>query len=298
MKMEKKYEFTGETMYQDGVTVRRIRAVRKLGFGTSCGAEGGWIETEENLSHDGRAWISDNAIARGKSRVEGNAIVSDEAIIKGSAIVKDNAQVSGNAVVDVNAIVEDNARMLDDSYAGGNSIIACDAIVSGSSRIYGGARILKRAIVKDNAWIYGKARLSDYVIVGGNVKMCDHSGAYGQAMISGKVRLSDNVSVGGNAKISGHSILNLRGDARIGDNAVIRKSSDVLTMALDSGFDDFVTFYRTDHGMRVARRSCDTSTLDEFFARVHGFGNDSMEQVCRLLAEAAKIQILGGESDE
>lgn len=64
----KKYELTEETFTVFGKTLYRIRAVRDFGS-VKTGEFGGYIEKEENLSHFGNAWISDNA------RVYGNAEV-------------------------------------------------------------------------------------------------------------------------------------------------------------------------------------------------------------------------------
>lgn len=56
----KKYEFTGETKIVAGVTLKRIRAL--IGFGDVVKGEvGGFIEDEKNLSHNGNAWVADNA---------------------------------------------------------------------------------------------------------------------------------------------------------------------------------------------------------------------------------------------
>lgn len=56
----KKYEFTGETKVVVGVTLKRIRAL--IGFGDVVKGEvGGFIEDEKNLSHNGNAWVADNA---------------------------------------------------------------------------------------------------------------------------------------------------------------------------------------------------------------------------------------------
>lgn len=53
----KKYEFTGETKVIDDVTVHQIRALVDFSD-VLAGDIGGWIEKEENLSHDGVAWVS------------------------------------------------------------------------------------------------------------------------------------------------------------------------------------------------------------------------------------------------
>ena len=52
----KKYEFTGEVKLWLGRTLRQIRATVAFGK-VEAGEIGGWIEKEENLSHEGDAWV-------------------------------------------------------------------------------------------------------------------------------------------------------------------------------------------------------------------------------------------------
>ena len=56
----KKYEFTGETkrveLWNRTATLHRIKATVEFGF-VKVGELGGWIEKEENLSHEGKAWV-------------------------------------------------------------------------------------------------------------------------------------------------------------------------------------------------------------------------------------------------
>lgn len=52
----KKYEFTGEVKYIGRKILHRIRAVRDIPeYEIKSGDMGGWLETEENLSHNGAA---------------------------------------------------------------------------------------------------------------------------------------------------------------------------------------------------------------------------------------------------
>ena len=78
----KKYEFTGEVkrikLIGTEVVLRRIRAVTAFG-GVEAGDIGGWIEKEENLSHDGSAWVHSSAWVYGDARVCGNAEVCGDA---------------------------------------------------------------------------------------------------------------------------------------------------------------------------------------------------------------------------
>lgn len=68
----KKFEFTGETktisLFFRTATLHRIRAVAEFGL-VKIGDLGGWIEKEENLSHEGKAWVWGNAKVCGDAKV-------------------------------------------------------------------------------------------------------------------------------------------------------------------------------------------------------------------------------------
>lgn len=101
----KKYELTEETTNIFGKTLHRIRATRDFS-NVHAGDLGGFIEDELNLSHDGDAWVYDNARVYGDARVDGNAQVGGNAWVGGDAWVKGDALVSGNALVYGNALVK------------------------------------------------------------------------------------------------------------------------------------------------------------------------------------------------
>ena len=91
----KKYEFTGETKKICGKTLQRIRA--RISFGNvSSGDIGGWVENEENLSHDGDAWVSGDANVYGNAKVYGNALISGDAWVYGNALISGDAWVYGD----------------------------------------------------------------------------------------------------------------------------------------------------------------------------------------------------------
>ena len=96
--MNRKYEFTGETTNYFGHTLHRIKAISSFGS-VKKGDIGGWIETEENLSASGNAWVFGNAWVSDDARVFGNAWVSDDARVSGNAWVSGNAGVSDDALV-------------------------------------------------------------------------------------------------------------------------------------------------------------------------------------------------------
>ena len=74
----KKFEFTGETktisLFFRTATLHRIRAVAEFGL-VKIGDLGGWIEKEENLSHEGKAWVWGDAKVWGNAKVCGDAKV-------------------------------------------------------------------------------------------------------------------------------------------------------------------------------------------------------------------------------
>ena len=86
----KKYEFTGETkeirLLFRTATLHRIRATVAFGI-VEVGDLGGWIEKEENLSHEGKAWVWGNAEVWGNAKVCGDAEVWGNAKVCGDAEV-------------------------------------------------------------------------------------------------------------------------------------------------------------------------------------------------------------------
>ena len=79
----KKFEFTGETKTLfDGTVLHRIKALVRIESNAGnikVGDIGGWIEKENNLSHDGIAWVFRNAEVYGNARVCGDARVCGNA---------------------------------------------------------------------------------------------------------------------------------------------------------------------------------------------------------------------------
>lgn len=80
----KKYELTGEVKVKFGVTFKRIRALIDFG-NVKKGELGGFIEKEENLSHENNAWVYGNAEVSGDAEVSGNAKIYGNAEIYGNA---------------------------------------------------------------------------------------------------------------------------------------------------------------------------------------------------------------------
>ena len=82
--MNKKYELIDETQEWNGRILHRIRALADFGD-VKAGELGGWIEKEENLSHNDDAWVYGDAQVYGDARVYGNAWVFGDARVCGDA---------------------------------------------------------------------------------------------------------------------------------------------------------------------------------------------------------------------
>ena len=95
----KKFKLTSEFIVDiSGVKLFRIKALIEFG-NVKAGDLGGYIEKEENLSHMGDAWVSDDARVSGNAQVFGNARVFGNAWVSGNARVSGDAQVFGDARV-------------------------------------------------------------------------------------------------------------------------------------------------------------------------------------------------------
>ena len=95
----KKFELTSEFVTNIfGTKLFRIKALVEFG-GVEAGELGGYIEKEENLDHDGDAWVYGDAWVFDNARVYGNAEVCGDARVCGNAWVYGNAEVCGNARV-------------------------------------------------------------------------------------------------------------------------------------------------------------------------------------------------------
>ena len=105
--MDKKYEFTDETKEIDGRILHRIVAVKDFYYGDRIsivrkGDLGGFIESEDNLSHDGGSWVMNNAWVYGNAQVFGNAWEYGDAQVFGNARVSENAHICENAAISSN----------------------------------------------------------------------------------------------------------------------------------------------------------------------------------------------------
>ena len=76
----KKYKLTNEEIRVGGKKLRRIQALKTFGR-VHAGDIGGFVEGEQNLSHEGKAWVCGNAVICDNAVVCGNAVASGDAAV-------------------------------------------------------------------------------------------------------------------------------------------------------------------------------------------------------------------------
>jgi acyl-[acyl carrier protein]--UDP-N-acetylglucosamine O-acyltransferase len=88
----------------------RIRALRDFND-VKAGDFGGYIESEANLSHEGNAWVADEAKATSEARVTENAKICGHAMVTGQARISGDARVGGWAHVSGNCQIAGRASV-------------------------------------------------------------------------------------------------------------------------------------------------------------------------------------------
>lgn len=137
----KKYELTNEAINHAGRILYRIKALMDFEtvLGTvKAGDLGGFVGGGDNLSHNGTAWIYndakvyDNAIVAEDAVICDYAEVYDYAVIYGCAEVHNHAVIHGHAAVLDCARIYDNADVRDWVNVGRNITICGDTILKGN----------------------------------------------------------------------------------------------------------------------------------------------------------------------
>ena len=202
--MNKKYELTDETINHWGTTLHRIKALRSFGD-VKAGDLGGYIQSEDNLSHEKDCWIYNDAIARDNAKVLDNAKVKIAAQILDDAIVFDNATVSGDGIVCDNSKVYEYAKVFRNAKLTGKCELFGHAAVSDNVSLHTSAKVYGNAIVQGDACvtganIYDKARVTSGIIVGATIN--------GNTLIDADIYLKDNAYI---SSISDYTVIIMNG---------------------------------------------------------------------------------------
>lgn len=142
----RKYQFTDETMVLGGHTLHRVQAVCKFGD-VKKGDLGGWIESEDNLSHFGKCWVAEKAKVFGLARVHHDAQIYGQAEVYGAAQIYDDAQIYGQAKVYDDAQIREWSTVHSEAQVYGQAQLRDNAEVCGQALIYGFANIKADACI-------------------------------------------------------------------------------------------------------------------------------------------------------
>ena len=261
--MDKKYKFTDDIKtLEDGTVLHRIEALRDLDvvrtpFGDNIsvkkGEFGGYIEKEENLSHDGDCWVYEYALVYGNAKITG-----DSRIYMGT--VYGNAQISGNVSILSGAEVFGDAKLSGCTSVRGDAKISGNTVMSDSSRVEHGASarkvrkypenttekkykltddvktledgtVLHRIEALRDLGIVKKGQLGGYIEKEENLShygdcwVFEGASVYENAQITERAFVHGKSEVFGNAKISGRT--RISGDAKISGDTVMSGNSKV-----------------------------------------------------------------------
>lgn len=163
----KKYKLIeDERTTENGKTLYRIKALRSFND-VNRGDLGGFVESENNLDHDGNCWIYDNARVSDQSIVYDNACIRDNARVSGKAHIFENAQISGNALLSGQIIVAGNAHITGQSMLvganylnyigvydrvkiGGRTVVYGQPVFRGDAKIYSNDSYMSFYIINDS----------------------------------------------------------------------------------------------------------------------------------------------------
>ena len=199
--MEKKYELleddtlSSNSLEGEPIKLHRIRALKDFVCPVkedslfsnyiNKGDLGGYIEKEENLSHEGGCWVHHNARVYGNAKVLENAHVYNLAVVFGNAVIKGYSRLLGSAYIYGNAIISDHAEL------DGRVSVGDDSKLSGN--VY----------VNNSCQIRGNSILDGDVALGGSVNVMDAK-LTGDVNLTGAFSISFDIS--SNEDIAGYVI--------------------------------------------------------------------------------------------
>lgn len=234
--MEKKYKLTDETIKIDGHILHRIQASKDFND-VKKGDLGGFIEKEENLSHNGTCWIYGNACVYENARVADSVYVYTNAKIYGNACIYDKAKVGDCAEIYGDAMIWEQAIIID------NAKVYQNAKIHGCAYIYANANIFEKARIYGNAKVGGNAKIYGNTHVYGNAYITEHANIYGYSKISGNSIIREYAEIYDNAEITG--------EAEIQGNAKVCQSTDYIVFKNFWSSGRYFTWTRSNNMWKV-----------------------------------------------
>ena len=226
--------------------LHRIRALIDFDD-VKSGDYGGYIESEENLSHSGNCWIYSDAVRLSKNaRVWGHAHVYGNAKLYNSAEVCDYASVCDDSKIYDDAKVHQRAKVSGLSYIHGISKVSGNADVSGE-----GVNIHENVVIRDDVIISGTVDISGTTII-----------------------LGDTTIKGNDIYITGRNMI--LGHTNIRSNAYITSNDDFISVTNIGEHRDVLTSYIMSDKQIAVNTCCFNGTFEEFEKYVESEWKDTI----------------------
>lgn len=135
----KKYALTSKTIdFADDNgkkhTLHKIIALKDFG-GVKVGDFGGWVESDDNLSHVGNCWVSDDAKVMDEAYVANDALISGNCELHDQSFLLEKSSMEGYAKVYGCVIVSGRSAITDSAQVIGCGCV-CDENIGGSEVRY------------------------------------------------------------------------------------------------------------------------------------------------------------------
>lgn len=151
----KKYEIIDENTRLFGIFGHRIRALKDFSD-VKAGDIGGFVSSEDNLSHEGDCWIYDNAMALQNSRVDQNAKLKNYSRAYDNAVISGNAELHNYAEAYKNCYVFDDVKMFGHSKVFDNAELFGDCILKDYAVACKVAWVSSGVILEGKSWVSEK----------------------------------------------------------------------------------------------------------------------------------------------
>ena len=221
---ERKYKFILEDTKEcwDGVKSHVMYRIQNL----KTGELGGYIESEDNLSHEGSCWVGEQAQVAGNVRITGDAIVTGQAQVYGNVTVQDGVRICDTAYVSAvnRGDYHPKISLYDRVLVAGHARVIDDVAMFGAVQVLDNARIegghgthTWRVLLRDYAIVRDFAQVEQNSVVCNNAHLSDHARVKGSSIIAEF------------AKIKEQSIII---DSNVTGEALILAKSKIINCAL------------------------------------------------------------------
>lgn len=273
--MTKKYELIESTaIHFQGKNLYRIKALKNFGEIT-IGKIGGYIESEDNLSHEGNAWVG------GHAHVLGNAKIYENAQVLHYAIITDNAEIFGNAEVTGRALIGGQAKIFD------HATIRGGAFIYDQVQIFGNTEISENITFNQHAKIYGNAKVLGNTVISGQAEV------YGQAYISGDIHLFGTAKIFGNACLSNK--LSIQGNVELYGNIFLGNEDHKIVFNTPKDFMLITSIHDTNDALLIYQIDSQLQFICKNFSyeEVYGDGGREASNLCLFNdSESAFLRLL------